>query len=77
MIKGPKKKKGFPKRKDYEDDDEDADEEDLNFQMVVLEDNFVAETGIDCTLTQEAEEAGDVYAPYLPVSVLCLFCLRM
>ena len=37
--------------------------------MIPLEDDFVPETGIDCTLTQEAEEAGDVYAPYMPVSM--------
>ena len=47
--------------------------------MIPLEDDFVPETGIDCTLTQEAEEAGDVYAPYMPVSMFYIilhFCRR-
>ena len=66
MTQAPKKKKGFPKRLSYQDDDDE--DMDLNVQMVPLEDGFVAETGIDCTLTQEAQEAGDAYAPYLPVS---------
>ena len=75
ILKGPKKTDEFPKRisyyEDYDDEDDDDDEEpaDLNVQMIPLEDDFVPETGIDCTLTQEAEEAGDVYAPYMPVSV--------
>jgi len=72
ILKGPKKTDEFPKRisyyEDYDDEDDDDDEEpaDLNVQMIPLEDDFVPETGIDCTLTQEAEEAGDVYAPYMP-----------
>jgi len=67
VTERPKKTVEY-KRKGYtmlEEDDED-DDVDLNVQMVPLQDNFLPETGIDCTLTQEAEEAGDVYAPYLP-----------
>merc|ERR1712226_1277111 len=64
---GKQPKEGIPKRKSYtmveEDDDDDTD---LNAQMVLLEDNFVLEAGIDCSLTQEAEEEGLVYAPYFP-----------
>lgn len=67
VTEGPKKTGEF-QRKGYtmvEDEDED-DEVDLNVQMIPLQDNHVPETGIDCTLTQEAEEAGDVCTPYLP-----------
>ena len=73
VTEGPKKT-GDCQRKGYtmvEEDDED-DEVDLNVQMIPLQDDHVSETGIDCTLTQEAEEAGDVYAPYLPVSLFDL-----
>ena len=77
VTERPKKTVEY-KRKGYtmlEEDDED-DDVDLNVQMVPLQDNFLPETGIDCTLTQEAEEAGDVYAPYLPVSLFDVFYWR-
>jgi len=71
VTEGPKSnKKELPKRKAYTglDDDDDYDD-DLNVQAIPLEDGFVPETGITCTLTQEAEEAGDVHAPSLPSAV--------
>lgn len=62
-------KTGLPKRKSYDPllEDDEEDDVNLNAQMIPIEDDFVAETGIDCTLTQEAEEAGNVYAPHFPI----------
>merc|ERR1719333_1459987 len=71
VTKGPPKTTKLPKRLGYtdvEEEDEDGDVP-LNLQMGPLEDDFVAEPSVQCTLTQEAAEAGNAYAPYFPTDV--------